>query len=71
MDWATVKADRRNDLLQTDMFMISDYPLNSQEKEELTSFRQLLRDLPQTYDTAEEAYENYPQMPSFVTEKSQ
>ena len=71
MDWATVKADRRNDLLQTDMFMISDYPLTSQEKEELTSFRQLLRDLPQTYDTPLEAYENYPQMPSFVTEKSQ
>ena len=70
MDWATVKADRRNDLLQTDMFMISDYPLTSQEKEELTLFRQLLRDLPQTYDTATEAYENYPQIPSFVTEKS-
>ena len=39
-----------------------------ENKEELILFRQLVRDLPQTYDTANDAADNYPQIPLFVTE---
>ena len=68
MDWATIKTERLSNLLQTDKYMISDYPISQEEKEELILFRQLIRDLPQTYETANEAADNYPQIPLCVTE---
>ena len=69
VSWETIKTERLSNLLQTDKFMIIDYPISQEEKEELVLFRQLLRDLPQTYDSTNDANENYPQMPIFVMKK--
>ena len=68
VSWETIKTERLSNLLQTDKYMISDYPISQEEKEELILFRQLLRDLPQTYESTSVANENYPRMPRFVIE---
>ena len=68
VSWETIKTERLSNLLQTDKYMISDYPITQEQKEELILFRQLLRDLPQTYETTSDANENYPVMPLFVME---
>ncbi len=68
VSWETIKTERLSNLLQTDKYMIYDYPISQEEKEELILFRQLLRDLPQTYETTSDANDNYPVMPLFVRE---
>jgi len=68
ISWETIKTERLSNLLQTDKYMISDYPISQEEKEELILFRQLLRDLPQTYESISDANDNYPIMPLFVRE---
>jgi len=68
VSWETIKTERLSNLLQTDKYMISDYPISQEEKEELILFRQLLRDLPQTYESISDANDNYPIIPLFVRE---
>ena len=68
ISWETIKTERLSNLLQTDKYMISDYPISQEEKEELILFRQLLRDLPQTYESISDANDNYPIIPLFVRE---
>ena len=68
VSWETIKTERLSNFLQTDKYMISDYPITQEQKEELILFRQLLRDLPQTYETTSDANDNYPVMPLFVRE---
>tara|TARA_R110000824_G_scaffold349073_1_gene535921 strand:- start:456 stop:713 length:258 start_codon:yes stop_codon:yes gene_type:complete len=68
VSWETIKTERLSNLLQTDKYMILDYPISQQQKEELILFRQLLRDLPETYELTSDANENYPVMPLFVRE---
>jgi len=68
VSWETIKTERLSNLLQTDKYMITDYPITQEQKEELILFRQLLRDLPQTYETTSDANQNYPVMPIFVME---
>ena len=66
MNWDTLRSERRTNLIDSDKFMLSDYPITTEQKSELLTYRQTLRDLPQNYDTAEEAYENYPELPEFM-----
>jgi hypothetical protein len=68
INWNFVKNTRNNDLIYTDYyFLIDNYNrLSTLQQTELTQFRQTLRDLPLTYEDAEEAWSNYPVMPSFV-----
>jgi len=66
VSWEVIKTERLSNLLQTDKYMIFDFPISQEQKEELILFRQLLRDLPQTYNSTSAANENYPQMPKFV-----
>tara|TARA_R110000824_G_scaffold966_1_gene5508 strand:- start:226 stop:480 length:255 start_codon:yes stop_codon:yes gene_type:complete len=68
VSWETIKTERLSNFLQTDKYMISDYPITQEQKEKLILFRQLLRDLPQTYETTSDANQNYPEMPLFVME---
>ena len=43
-----IRTIRNNFLSQTDIYMISDYPLSSDVKQQLIQYRQQLRDLPGT-----------------------
>tara|TARA_R110000823_G_C15913931_1_gene498020 strand:- start:387 stop:641 length:255 start_codon:yes stop_codon:yes gene_type:complete len=67
VDWETIKLERLANLLQTDKYMITDYPITDEQREELKVYRQVLRDLTITYETSTEAANNYPEMPRFAT----
>ena len=66
LTWDRIREERMSHLRQTDKYMMTDYPLTEEQSEELLQYRSTLRDLPETYDTPEEAAENYPPLPSFV-----
>ena len=44
---AQVRAQRDSFLEQTDKYMLSDFPINEEEKEKYRTYRQYLRDIPQ------------------------
>jgi len=67
VSWDMIRDTRDSHLSQTDLFMLSDFPLTDEERSDLLQYRTTLRTLPQTFDTAEEAAANYPSLPVFVT----
>ena len=69
MDWEEIRDRRQESLLKMDRYqlvMVYD-TLTDTQKQELINFRQTLLDLPQDYDTADEAYANFPDRPSWMT----
>lgn len=44
------RAERDQSLLDTDKYMISDFPISAEEKEQYKNYRQYLRDLPESAD---------------------
>lgn len=44
----TVRPERGRRLIESDIYMISDYPITAEKKAELAAYRQDLRDLPVT-----------------------
>jgi hypothetical protein len=58
-DWMEVRRERDAMLRDSDKVMLPDYPL--EDKSEYESFRQELRDIPQTYDDPDEVI--YPSEP--------
>lgn len=44
------RAERDQSLLDTDKYMISDFPISAEEKEQYKNYRQYLRDLPELAD---------------------
>jgi len=65
--WEMIRDNRASHLRQTDAFMLSDYPLTDEQRNDLLSYRSTLRDLPQNHETAEEAATSYPTLPGFIT----
>jgi len=62
VSWRTVRSERENWLVQTDLWYLKDRwdSLSSKKKGELNAFRQALRNLPQTYTEANDAADNFP-----------
>ena len=60
--WDQIRDSRNTALVSTDLWYLKDRwdNLSSTAKGQLNSYRQSLRDLPQTYSTPEEAVENWP-----------
>jgi len=58
-DWDEVRAERDRELEETDWRALKDVTLSAAWKE----YRQALRDLPQNYDTANDAVDNWPEAP--------
>ena len=60
--WIILRKRRKMELVYTDIWYFKDRwdTLSSIHKGELNSFRQFLRDLPQTYDDPAIAIENIP-----------
>ena len=59
LPWNIVRVERDAMLRDSDKVMLSDYPL--EDKSEYESYRQELRDIPQTYDDPDEVI--YPSEP--------
>tara|TARA_Y100001972_G_C7553269_1_gene278087 strand:- start:49 stop:330 length:282 start_codon:yes stop_codon:yes gene_type:complete len=62
VDWETVRAERDGLLLSTDLWMLVDKfnSLTTEQQNKISRFRELLRNLPTDYSTANEAYDNMP-----------
>jgi hypothetical protein len=61
-DWEEVKTVRESWFIITDLWYLKDRwdSLSSTKKGELNSFREALRNLPQTYTDATDAADNFP-----------
>lgn len=68
MDWEEVRGQRDSELLNMDKYQLAiPYSLlTDAQKEELATYRQALLDLPNDYDTPEEAMDNLPEKPSWL-----
>jgi len=68
MDWEEVRGQRDSELLKMDKYQLAiPYSLlTDTQKEELATYRQALLDLPNDYDTPEEAMDNLPDKPSWL-----
>jgi len=61
--WETFRESRDLALLATDVHMLTDKynALTEEQQEAITTFRQLLRNAPENYDSANDAVDNWPQ----------
>jgi len=59
VDWAEVRGVRDSELERTDHWALKDRVMSQEKKD----YRQALRDLPQDYDTANDAADSFPVMP--------
>ena len=58
-DWDFVRRMRNAELKRTDWWALKDLTMSQAKKD----YRQALRDLPQTYESANDAADNWPVMP--------
>ena len=67
MDWDELRGMRDTALLDMDKYQLAiPYSLLTDlQKEDLATYRQALLDLPNDYDTPEEALENWPVKPEW------
>ena len=59
--WRKIRKERNQLLKDSDYIMVSDAPITTEKKEEWTTYRQVLRDIPQDYDSPDEVV--YPTKP--------
>ena len=61
MMWRKIRKERNKLLKDSDYIMVSDITIATEKKEEWTTYRQALRDIPQDYDSPDEVV--YPDKP--------
>ena len=59
--WINVRKERDKLLKDSDYIMVSDAPITTEKKEEWTTYRQSLRDIPQTFSNPDDV--TYPDKP--------
>ena len=59
--WRKIRKERNKLLKDSDYIMVSDITITTEKKEEWTTYRQVLRDIPQDYDSPDEVV--YPTKP--------
>ena len=59
--WRKIRKERNKLLKDSDYIMVSDITITTEKKEEWTTYRQALRDIPQDYDSPDEVV--YPTKP--------
>ena len=68
MEWDEFRGIRQQRLKQMDIYQLSILynSLTDEQKTELQQYRQDLLDLPQNYNTPQEAYDNIPTKPEWM-----
>ena len=68
MEWDELRDFRQENLLYMDRYQLSIIydNLTDAQRTELQQYRQDLLDLPQNYDTPQEAYDNIPDKPEWM-----
>ena len=59
--WKIIRAERGKLLRESDYLILADAPVDETQKQEWTTYRQALRDIPQDYDSPDEVV--YPDKP--------
>jgi len=59
--WRKIRKQRNQLLKDSDYIMVSDAPITTEKKEEWTTYRQSLRDIPQTFSNPDDV--TYPDKP--------
>ena len=59
--WKIIRAERDKLLKESDYLILADAPVDETQKQEWTTYRQVLRDIPQDYDSPDEVV--YPDKP--------
>ena len=59
--WKIIRAERDKLLKESDYLILADAPVDETQKQEWTTYRQALRDIPQDYDSPDEVV--YPTKP--------
>ena len=59
--WKIIRAERDKLLKESDYLILADAPVDETQKQEWTTYRQALRDIPQDYDSPDEVV--YPDKP--------
>ena len=59
--WKIIRNERDKLLKESDYLILADAPVNETQKQEWTTYRQALRDIPQDYDSPDEVV--YPDKP--------
>jgi len=59
--WKIIRAERDKLLRESDYLILADAPVDETQKQEWTTYRQSLRDIPQDYDSPDEVV--YPDKP--------
>ena len=70
VEWPLVRSMRIWLFKRTDLWYLKDRwdSLSSTNKGKLNSFRQSLRELPQTYESANDAFDNFPEPEEWMLE---
>ena len=64
--WEEVRTLRDTQLKKTDLYLIADYPITDEQRDEIREYRIALRDLPSNHDTANEAADAFPVQPEWM-----
>ena len=51
--WERVRLDRNRFIIETDKYLINDFPITAEKRTEFQNYRTSLRDLPSTYSSEE------------------
>ena len=65
-NWEFVRYHRTKWLNSTDKYMLMNDRFNSEEMSSILEYRKLLRDLPENYETANDACDNWPSLPDII-----
>ena len=64
--WGEVRSLRDTQLKKTDLYLITDYPITDEQRDEMQEYRTTLRDLPSNHETANEAADAFPEEPEWM-----
>ena len=65
LTWGDIRSVRKSELERTDLYYLKDRwdQLSTTRKGELNTYRQTLRDLPENFESADDAADNWPEVP--------
>ena len=66
--WDEVRSLRDNQLIKTDLYLIVDYPITDEQRDEIREYRSALRDLPSNHTTSNEAADAFPEQPEWMVD---
>lgn len=66
VEWEEIRSFRDNQLTRTDLYLIADYPITDEQRDEMREYRTALRDLPSNHTTSNGAADAFPIQPEWM-----